>query len=331
MSVGFAVVPGRLIRRRTLCVKAAVDDSHTAGRRLGSVALTSATVMWAVGNAIQRQLILSGLNPSFVTAARFGGTGLLFLPSFRLRYFIPGLKLALLSFCGNALLSMALRLTAASRASFFTSLSVILTPLLAAAVRKELPKARHIYGSIISFLGIYFITREGLINSSISHLGDGLAFMAAFFFASYIVTLGIESPKHDTKGLTSAVRVCNGIICSSWALTVVALHLKSGSTLPVQSILNSGVLAWIGIALLIAMLSASGLLQVWGQKKLNPNDCALIFSLVPVWSAIIGVTLFKETLKRTSIFGAALLFLGCFIGQREPSPTLAKHQSVDAN
>jgi len=285
--------------------------------------------MWALSNAIQRHLLITGLNPSFVTAARFGGTGLLFLPSFRLRYFIPGLKLGLLSFCGNALLSMALRLTAASRASFFTSLSVVMTPLVEAAVRKEMPKPRHIYGSLISFLGIYFISREGLINSSISPLGDGLAFTAAFFFASYIVTLGIESPKYDTKGLTSAVRVCNGIICSSWALIVIALGLKSGSTVVVESILRSGVLVWTGIALLIAMLGASGLLQVWGQKKINPNDSALIFSLVPVWSALIGVTMFKETLKRTSIFGGALLFLGCFIGQREPNPNLSKQQSED--
>mmetsp|Transcript_7243 Transcript_7243/g.32119 ORF Transcript_7243/g.32119 Transcript_7243/m.32119 type:complete len:170 (+) Transcript_7243:657-1166(+) len=167
---------------------------------------------------------------------------------------------------------MALRLTAASRASFFTSLSVVMTPLVEAAVRKEMPKPRHIYGSLISFLGIYFISREGLINSSISPLGDGLAFTAAFFFASYIVTLGIESPKYDTKGLTSAVRVCNGIICSSWALIVIALGLKSvskgtaalnldcsdiasltpypflrqGSTVVVESILRSGVLVWTG-------------------------------------------------------------------------------------
>mmetsp|Transcript_7244 Transcript_7244/g.32123 ORF Transcript_7244/g.32123 Transcript_7244/m.32123 type:complete len:83 (+) Transcript_7244:657-905(+) len=55
---------------------------------------------------------------------------------------------------------MALRLTAASRASFFTSLSVVMTPLVEAAVRKEMPKPRHIYGSLISFLGIYFISRE---------------------------------------------------------------------------------------------------------------------------------------------------------------------------
>lgn len=95
-----------------------------------------------------------------VTAARFGGSGLLFIPELRKRYLGVGFRLALLSFLGNAALSTSLKFTSAARAGFFCAMSVVMTPLLAALVRKEYPERKHIIASAIAAFGVFLMAKE---------------------------------------------------------------------------------------------------------------------------------------------------------------------------
>mmetsp|Transcript_1704 Transcript_1704/g.5147 ORF Transcript_1704/g.5147 Transcript_1704/m.5147 type:complete len:333 (+) Transcript_1704:178-1176(+) len=310
------------IRRQNLKVSATADPlsrRESAGnavpkRVAGSSALTAATMMWAASNAIQRQLILGGLNPSVVTAARFGGTGLLFLPQFKKALFLPGLKLAALSFLGNATLASALKFTSAARAGFFCSMSVVLTPLVASIVRRRRPQGKDIIASIISAFGVYLLMKEDLAVAASSPFGDALSLLAAFLFASYTVKLGLDAPKYDTRKLTAALRVCNGVMSFTWASTEALLRFSSGASLfGAIAISKSTIL--LGIGLLTAMLAFSGLLQVYGQKRLSPPESALIFSLVPVWTAIIAFIQLGETMSRIAMVGGAFLIGGCLFGQ----------------
>ena len=321
-------------------------------------ALVATTVVWTANNVLVKLLYARGLPPGFVTAARFSLSALFMLPMVRWSTLRPAFSLSLTAFGGNASLAMSLLFTTTGRASFFSSTSVVLTPLLEALLFGTRVTAAMMASSCLCLGGVYWMSREGLAaavatsattaasdtaavgwRALLSLLrGDLLALMAAFWFALYTVRLSREAPKYHSQALSSSLRVWTACLASVWATVEgwlaarareragVAVHGSAVAVMgsarhgtPVLSLLwQLGPWAWAGLAALAVLVILGALFQVFGQKSVPSQEAAVLYTLNPVWTSLAGRLFLAEQFTRDQALGGACILLGCLLAAVRP-------------
>jgi len=277
-------------------------NSRKAEFLMGTVSLAwgSSYLLMKVG--------LDGISPFNLIALRFGIAficmALVFLPRFRnltAAVLWKGILMGILLFLLFAGLVIGVNHTTASTAGFLASTTVIIVPILESILKRRFPNRTIVLSILLAIVGLFLLTVKDTFG-----LDKGAAYclFAALFYAIYINVLEQTSQKQDTL-LISIIQL--GV--ASFLGTIFMLCLEKPS-LP-QTAEQWGAILGLGL-----ICSAYGfVIQPIAQRYTSSEKIGLIFSLEPVFSAILSFIFLHEILDIKGYIGAVLIFSGVVFSQ----------------
>lgn len=160
---------------------------------------------------------------------------------------------------------------------------------------------------ILSVMGICLLV--GNCGGSVNIKGICFAISSGFFYAYYIVQVS------HSKVNKIDVFVLNFYLASTAALIFFIIGIISGGLdfhMKTYSFLASG-----GIALVSTVLALTMFLK--GIKIIGPSNAAILSTLEPIVSILLGVLILKEQLSTATVIGCVLIIISVIIltlGQR---------------
>lgn len=302
--------------------------SPNVGYAWGIVILLIVTFIWGTSYPLLKMTV-SSISPSALLATRFAIAALPFTPYLRflnVAILRDGVLLGLIIFSTLTLQTIALETTSANRAAFIASFNVILVPLLGQLLGRQV-FLKTFFASGIAILGIGVMCWEG----GQIVIGDLLMLCNGFLYSIYIIKLESITLRHPLMPLT-AVQL--------WAVTIVSLIWAAGDFQgQYESIYqNFGILLYLGLF----DTAATIMLQVVAQRWVNASQTSLMYTLEPIFGAILSFFLLGEKLGVRGFIGAVLVLCAIVLGQSKSEnakqynetqsnePTLAVLSDVDA-
>ncbi|MGE5482101.1 MAG: DMT family transporter [Bacteroidota bacterium] len=218
-----------------------------------------------------------------------------------------GLLTGVLLFAGYSLQTLGLQSTTAGRAGFLTGMSVVIVPLIAAAVYRRLPGWPPLVGTgfAVAGLALMFLPAETASGGiwSVSS-GDLLVLACAFAFAGHVVAISrFGAEMHEV--VLSALQI---------AVVFVASLLAAFRWEAVDWTASGPV--WATAAFTGVVVTAGVLLvQTRAQRHTTPAHAAVIFALEPVFAVLFGFLLAGEVLGREEALGSALILAGMLVAE----------------
>lgn len=276
--------------------------------------LLMATVALAWGSSyLMMKVGLTGMGPFNLIALRFGIAFLFMTIAFHKSYrsltpaiFGRGVIVGIILFLLFTGMVCGVNYTTASTAGFLTSTSVILVPILECILRRRAPERLVVISTILASIGLFLLTaRDGFSLDK----GAALCLMGALFYAIYIVVQD-RIAKGEDAFLISILQL--GVAS---LLGLLASFLFEVPTLP-QSPATWGAVIYLGL-----ICSAYGfVVQPIAQKHAAPERIGLIFSLEPVFSALLSFLFLHEVLAGINYLGGGLIFLAVVLPELIKTP-----------
>jgi drug/metabolite transporter (DMT)-like permease len=210
-------------------------------------------------------------------------------------------------FSGYAFQTIGLQFTSAPKSAFLTGLTAVMTPLLAAAVYRKMPRALEIGGVLLATCGMALMTLPGATLAM--NRGDLLTVCCAVCYAAHILTLSRYSTAASFEFLSTA---------QIGIAALLAWMLFRGMETP-RIRWSPGVWAAIVITGVFATALAFTF-QAWAQRYTTSTRTALIFMLEPVFAWITSYLLTGETLSGRAAAGAGLILAGVLVVEVKRAP-----------
>lgn len=201
-------------------------------------------------------------------------------------------------FLGYAFQTKGLVTTTASNSGLVTGLYVVVTPLLAAAVSRRLPRSAVAIGASIAFAGLATLTVDPGFRLA---AGDIWTIGCAVAFAGHIVYLSRVAHRHPVVAFTAVQLAVTAV------LGLTASALMEPFATPGRDHLVALLVTGIGVS------AGAFLLQVWSQTVLGPARTALILALEPAFAALTAAVVLGERLGGRGLAGAALILGGIYV------------------
>lgn len=280
-------------------------------RRRAELLLVLATGFWSISYYFTR-VCLAELDVLTLNAFRFLSAflilGLLYRRNLRaasadtLWYgAIVGLVLVLV-YIGA---TYGVKYTSLSNAGFISCLAVIITPLIELVVYKKRPDGKLTAALLLCTLGLALLTLGDGLHFAI---GDLICLLCSVSYAVDIVITdrAVARPAVDPVGM-SVVEI--GVTGAVFLLLSFLFEMPRLPRSPA---------VW-GAALFLGLF-CSGIafvIQTTQQRHTSPARVALIFTLEPVFSAVVAYFLAGERLHPRAYLGAAIMFLSLVLTQVE--------------
>jgi len=205
--------------------------------------------------------------------------------------------IGLILWLGFTLQVKGLELTTPSKSAFVTGFSVILVPLFESALKRKFPPALNVLSATSALVGLYLLSG----TRSVWPLDRGLlfTFLCAVGFALHVIVVG-----HFAR-----VQNLNVMVVGQVTVTAVASCILSFQHGIPRLILPPRV----AVAILVTAVLATALAfytQNWAQKHTLPSRTALIFSMEPVFAALITYFTLRERWSSQMLIGCVLIFAG---------------------
>lgn len=249
---------------------------------------------------------LNSASPLVFIAGRFtlAGAALFFTLGWRrlnLRSFRAAAVLGILLFLGYAFQTWGQEYTTPSKCAFITGFSVVLVPMITAAMGVRL-RAASAAGAVLGLTGIYFLVAPS--GHELVNRGDVLTLAGASAFAFYIVWVGIYAGKYSFVELAPAQILLVGL------LAYLALPFD-----PTRRFnLSAGLVAAIVVTALFATAFAFAV-QNWAQRYIPASHAALIFALEPVFAALTSFCVLGEHFGGRVLLGSGLVLAGIIVSE----------------
>ncbi|WP_254388690.1 DMT family transporter [Thermanaeromonas sp. C210] len=222
------------------------------------------------------------------------------------RALLHGCAAGLFLFGGYAFQTVGLQYTSASKAAFITGLSVVMVPLMEAAIKRKAPPIRIVVATTLAAAGLGLLSLEGSLALS---YGDWLVFLCALCFAGHVVFIDRVTRLHGSTELA--------------LIQLVTVSLLSASFLPWEPsrvVWSARVVEALVVTAVLAT-SAAYLIQVRAQRYLSASATAVILATEPVFGAVIACLFGGEILGPRQILGCALILVGMVgVQERRPRP-----------
>lgn len=220
-----------------------------------------------------------------------------------------GLLLGVMLGLGFAFQTVGLLYTSAGKAGFLTGTMVVFTPLLQLAIERRRPSLGNGIGVLIVAAGLYLFTSP---SGGDFNFGDILILICAVVFAFYIVYLDVFTRARFDREIVFYQFVASAII--GFGLAPFFAHGETTLTLT-----STGAVIYLAFfASTIAIF-----VQSKYQRESTPTKAAIIFTMEPVFAAIIAFLMLSETMNALEITGAAVMFGGLLFselyGMRKPA------------
>lgn len=272
----------------------------------GFVLLNVATIGWSTTYSVIQSAERAGLTAGGVTFLRFLVAALAMAPFVRLdrRVVRAGLELGMWLGIGYIVQAVGLRHTSVGRVAFISTMFVVLVPM-AAVLRGRRVAALVWIAAIGAAGGIALLSFDG----GAPNAGDAWSALCAVIWAIYITRLEHFAPQFPARTLT-AVHVCAVV---PWTALVAAMD--GALTAQVASF------PWLHVLYLgIVGSAAASWLQVIGQAEVPAPTAAIIYTLEPVWAALLAMVVFGDAFGWRGWLGAALTLCAAVAATRAPPP-----------
>jgi len=283
-------------------------------QRRAEAALMVNTLIWGATFVLVKQA-LGDVSPILFLALRFSLATVVLLVLFRgswshprnPRWSLTGGALAgVFLFSGYAFQTIGLQYTSAPKSAFLTGLTAVMTPLLAAAVYRNRPRAQEVGGVLLATGGMALMTLPGATLAM--NRGDLLTVCCAACYAAHILTLSRYSATASFELLATVQIGVSALLAWSLCRGMEAPHVRW----------TPGVWAAIVITGVFATALAFTF-QAWAQRYTTSTRTALIFMLEPVFAWITSYLLTGETLSGRAAAGAGLILTGILAVELKPS------------
>lgn len=206
--------------------------------------------------------------------------------------------------------------TSLSNAGFLCALTVIFTPIVTFAIKKEKPSKKLIVVLILCLVGIGLMTLNEHLKPA---LGDLLCIMCAF---AYTIDLLIaDSAVHKEN--------VNAFQVGVYQLGFTGLYMLVLSLLLEKPVIPSG-RVWVAMLFLAVFCTGIAfIVQVVAQQYTSATHVGIIFALEPVFAGIAAFAFAHEILRPRAYVGACILMAGilimeidfsaCFYNRKKPS------------
>ena len=213
----------------------------------------------------------------------------------KIKEFIYSLILSIMLFLVFITMTIGVKYTTATNASFLISLSVIFIPFFSWIFNKEKPKKSIFIVLIIVLIGIMLLTLDKNLEL---HIGDILCLICSLLFSFHIIIT--EKLVKTNNPITLGVLQFGGVALLSFLVQY-----------PIESlILPKNKNFWISLLILSVFCTALAyIIQTVSQKKLSSTLIGLILSLEPIFSGIFGYFFLNEYLNFQQYIGAFLLLI----------------------
>lgn len=284
--------------------------------RKAELLMASVSLAWGSSYLLMK-VGLDSISPFNLIALRFGIAficmALIFLSRFRTltaSIFAKGVLMGVLLFLLFSGLVYGVNHTTASTAGFLASTTVIIVPILESILKQRLPNKAIMLCILLVVLGLYLLTVK---DTFALDRGSVYCLLAALFYAIYIVVFDRIAKNEDTL-LISIIQL--GVTALLGALLMLCVDTPSLPETPIQ---------WGAIIFLGLICSAYGfIVQPIVQRYTSPERIGLIFSLEPVFSAILSYLFLHEVLNVKGYIGAAFIFSGVVLS-KITIPAAASH------
>ncbi|ARF59099.1 DMT family transporter [Streptomyces gilvosporeus] len=220
-----------------------------------------------------------------------------------------GILIGLILTCVFVLETYGVVHTSATNAGLIISLTMVLTPLAEAALRRTRPTGSFLLGAAGSVLGVLLLTQGGGFTAP--SLGDLLMLLAALArTANVLTTHRLASIKSADDGALTFVQLSTAVLC----FTVLSPFVGT-PPLRVAAALVAG--QWLDLLYLALLCTLFAFfVQLWAVRRTGPSRVSLLLGTEPLWAAVIGVALGGDQLGALGYAGAALILLGTAWGRR---------------
>lgn len=213
----------------------------------------------------------------------------------KIKEFIYSLILSIILFLVFITMTIGVKYTTATNASFLISLSVIFIPFFSWIFNKEKPKKNIFVVLIIALIGIMLLTLDKNLEL---HIGDILCLICSLFFSFHIIIT--ERFVKNNNPVTLGVLQFGGVAILSF---LVQYPIEKFSLPKNENF-------WISLLILSVFCTALAyIIQTVSQKKLSSTLVGFILSLEPIFSGIFGYFILNEYLSFQQYVGAFLLLI----------------------
>ena len=187
--------------------------------------------------------------------------------------------------------------TSISNAGFICALPVIFTPLLELVVLRKRPSRRFATALLLCTVGLALMTLSDTFRPA---LGDIICMGTAFFYAVDLLLTdrAVRDPQVDPLQLGVCQLGVVGVVMLILTLVLEKPHLPTTAA------------TW-GAALFLAVLctGVAFVVQAVQQQYTTASHVGLIFTLEPLFSAVVAYFFAHEVLGLRGYIGAALMML----------------------
>ncbi len=275
------------------------------------LALLLVTMLWGTSYLLT-DFVLEELDPFNINALRF-------IIAFLAAVLLTGKKLRptnIVTLKYTALLGAILmvvylgstfgvKYTSLSNAGFLCALTVVITPVLGFFFKGQRAEKKLIASVVFALAGIAFLTLNESLRPA---LGDILCILCAVAYAVHLLVT--ESAVMKEGVIVYQLGVYQLGFCGIYQLFLSAVFESPG--------LPSSGKVWISILVLAVFCTGfSFVAQTIAQQYTSASHIGVIFSLEPVFAALVAFFVAGEVLSTRAYFGAALLLVSLFIMELE--------------
>lgn len=279
---------------------------------VGDTILLFVTLCWGLSfpfieNAVQVADPMVFVTVRFLLAALFLTPTIIFSTSHHSKnVFIAGILLGACNTIIYASQSIGLQTLTAAETAFITSINVVLVPFILPFFALGKPRVHDILGSLLCFLGLFFLLGHDLSHANIAY---AWVCLAAIFVAISIAYL----QKVTSKKICVNYLVFYQVLFTAVFSSIFTIHKDYHTIVSVNVI--EAILFCAFFATTLALW-----LQAKYQHYTTASHAAMIFSLEPVFASLAGYMINHETLSWHAWVCGGLIFLGVLISSDAFSP-----------
>ena len=287
-------------------------------KTLSFIALIICTFIWGT-TFIAQDTGMDAIGPYTFNSVRFYVAFIVVMPFVflerkKIRLFVKGnekkfiklmIPVGLSLFFGTQLQQISLLYTDVANAAFFTIFYVPIVPIIVYFLFSEKIHWAIWPSAFACVIGGYFLTDFG--NATV-RLGDTLVLIGAVFWALHIIYIGRLVSEFDMPFLIAFLQ---NLVVATLSLFLALLFEEinlENIKLETFEILYAGVLSG-GVAFV---------LQLFGQRNINPAPAAIIMSLEGVFATISAWIILTQILGLGNIIGCTLILFGVLFSQIIP-------------
>lgn len=280
------------------------------------------TLLWGATFVIVKES-LNDISSMLFIGFRFSIAGILLFP-FLIKIkkqltkssVIAGVILGALNFFAFASQTVGLKYTSATKSGFLTGSLVVMVPIFQTIINKKPPTRGAIFGTILVFIGILFLSSGGtsIFNflgrfGTNFNLGDVLTLICAVLFAIYVVYLDKVAHENNFWVLLS-VQIFTTALFALAASFIFAGFSYEPVKIDFTKYLVFGILYTAVFATLITTA-----LQTRFQKEVSPTKAGIIYSFEPIFAAVFALIILNERMTAFGYLGSLLIFFGLVMSE----------------